>query len=57
MEPGDVKLTVKYSKDRFSSDTFTYRYFADPVVGAITPTCGPIEGFTQFKVIGNNFVE
>jgi len=48
---------VKYSKDRFNSDTFTYEYFSDPTVSAIDPSCGPLEGFTQITVSGSNYKE
>jgi len=47
---GNVPLTIKYSKDRFNSDTFTFDYFADPTVSSISPSCGPLEGFTQFTI-------
>jgi len=56
-EPGTVKLTVKYSKDRFQSDVLHYTYFADPEVQQLEPTCGPVEGYTQFVVTGKNFIE
>ena len=56
-EPGDVKLTVKYSKDRFNSNIYTFKYFADPEVVSVEPPCGPVEGFTQITVRGRNFLE
>lgn len=36
-----------------------YTYFANPELfpDAVTPPCGPIEGYTQIKVRGKNFVE
>jgi|DEB0MinimDraft_12_1074336.scaffolds.fasta_scaffold02929_8 hypothetical protein len=56
-QPGTVPLTIKYSKDRFNSDTFTYEYFSDPVVNSVEPACGPLEGYTQLTVSGSNFKE
>jgi large repetitive protein len=59
MEPGDVKFIVKYQNDRFESDVMTYTYFASPVLNEdpLSPSCGPVEGFTQITVRGKNFVE
>ena len=47
-EPGEVKLIVKYQNDRFESDVLTYTYFANPVLNEdpLSPSCGPVEGFT-----------
>ena len=57
LQPGDIKLTIKYDKDRFESDVLTYTYFANPEVVSLDPACGPVEGYTQIKVLGKNFVE
>jgi len=57
LEPGDYKLTIKYGQDRFESASFNFKYFADPIVSAISPACGPVEGYTQFKMVGSHFVE
>jgi large repetitive protein len=52
-------LIVKYQNDRFESDVLTYTYFANPVLNEdpLSPSCGPVEGFTQITVRGKNFVE
>jgi hypothetical protein len=55
--PRIVPLTIKYSKDRFDSDTFNFEYFADPTVTGIEPSCGPLEGYTQITVSGSNYKE
>lgn len=57
MEPGNVKLKISYAKDRFASDTFTFKYYADPIITSIIGGCGPIEGYTQFTILGRNFEE
>lgn len=57
LEPGDYQLTVKYSNDRFESDTFNFYYYADPELSSVGPACGPVEGFTQINVRGKNFHE
>lgn len=57
LEPGLVKLKISYDKDRFTSDTFNFKYYADPVITSITNACGPIDGYTQFDIIGKNFEE
>ena len=52
-------MIVKYQNDRFESDVLTYTYFANPVLNEdpLSPSCGPIEGFTQITVRGKNFKE
>ena len=58
-EPQTVELVVQYENDRFKSEVLNYTYFANPELfpDAVTPPCGPIEGYTQIKVRGKNFVE
>ena len=58
LEPGTVKLTVKYQNDRFQSDVLTYEYYDTPeITGNLVPSCGPVGGYTQFLVKGKNFIE
>jgi len=59
LAPGDYKLIVKYTNDRFQSDVLNYRYFDSPEMtdGPILPSCGPTEGFTQITIRGKNFIE
>lgn len=57
MEPGNVKLKISYDKDRFSSDTFTFLYYDNPIITSVTGNCGPVEGYTQFNIMGRNFEE
>ena len=56
--PGIVKLYVKYSDDRFSSDTVDFLYFhATHITEGPLPSCGPISGGTQIKIKGEAFAE
>ena len=55
--PGDYRMSVKYSKDRFQSDNYTFTYFASPVVSSLSPACGPVEGYTQMTIRGRNFLD
>lgn len=44
--PGEVPLTVSLEGDKFSTQSVWYLYYETPVVYNITPTCGPLDGFT-----------
>jgi hypothetical protein len=55
--PGETTLTIKYRKDRFHAGIKTFTYFEIPVVDAIEPACGPMRGYTQIYITGNNFNE
>lgn len=55
--PGNVKLRIRYSKDKFASEPVTYHYTADPVISSLQNACGPVDGYTQFTVTGKNFEE
>jgi len=57
LEPGNVKLKISYAHDRFASETFVFKYIADPVLTSILNSCGPKEGYTQFNILGRNFEE
>ena len=55
--PGQVLLTIKYRKDRFHAGNKFFTYFQVPTVLSIEPNCGPIRGYTQIYITGNNFLE
>jgi hypothetical protein len=57
-KPKKVALTVAIRDDEFSSGMNTvYRYYADPVIDTIEPSCGPERGFTQITIRGDKFPE
>lgn len=53
----ETTLTIKYRKDRFHAGVKIFTYFEVPTVDSIEPGCGPIRGYTQIFVTGNNFNE
>ena len=44
--PGYVPLTISYEGERYSSETVKYLYYDTPEIYNITPTCGPVTGYT-----------
>jgi hypothetical protein len=50
-------LTIKYKHDRFHAGVMSFLYFEPPVVESIEPGCGPIQGYTQIFITGQNFGE
>ncbi len=55
--PGYVPLTISYEGERYSSETVKYLYYETPEIYNITPTCGPVTGYTQITVFGKNFLD
>lgn len=55
--PGYVPLTISYEGERYSSETVKYLYYETPEILNITPTCGPVTGYTQITVFGKNFLD
>ena len=53
---GYVPLTISYEGERYSSEQVKYLYYDSPEIYNITPTCGPVTGYTQVTVIGKNFL-
>lgn len=56
-KPGYVPLTISYEGERYSSETVKYLYYETPEIHNITPTCGPVTGYTQITVFGKNFID
>ena len=54
---GYVPLTISYEGEKYSSETVKYLYYDSPEVYTITPTCGPVTGYTQITVQGKNFID
>lgn len=54
---GETTMTVKYRKDRFHAGVMIFLYFEPPIVESIEPSCGPLRGFTQIYITGQNFGE
>jgi hypothetical protein len=46
--PGDVKLKISYVGDRFTSEAYNFKYYAEPQLTSLAGACGPVEGYTQF---------
>jgi hypothetical protein len=44
--PGFVDLTVSYAGERYSSEVVKYYYYDTPLLYNVTPTCGPVTGYT-----------
>ena len=44
--PGYVSLTISYEGERYSSESVKYLYYETPELFNITPTCGPVTGYT-----------
>ena len=44
--PGYVSLTISYEGERYSSESVKYLYYETPTLTSITPTCGPVTGYT-----------
>jgi hypothetical protein len=42
----DVALIVQYENDRFQSSQLTFTYYDTAKIGSISPTCGPVKGYT-----------
>lgn len=43
---GFVPLTIQYEGEKYSSETIKFLYYETPEVFGVTPTCGPVTGFT-----------
>ena len=54
---GYVPLTIQYEGEKYSSDTVKYLYYETPEVSSISPTCGPVTGYTQLTLKGKNFID
>lgn len=55
--PGYVSLTISYEGERYSSESVKYLYYETPELFNITPTCGPVTGYTQVTLFGKNFLD
>ena len=53
----ETTLSIKYRIDRFHAGVKVFTYFEIPTVDSIDPPCGPMKGYTQIYVTGNNFNE
>lgn len=45
-QPGIVPLTISYEGEKYASSPVDYLYYDTPEVFNITPTCGPVTGYT-----------
>lgn len=55
-KPGKVNMGLAIRPDEFSSGASTiFRYYDNPIIDKIEPSCGPERGFTQISVIGQKF--
>lgn len=54
--PGEVELFVNLYKG-LDSASVSFLYYKAPEVKNVSPSCGPLNGFTQLAVIGENFID
>lgn len=54
---GYVPLTISYEGEKYSSETVKYLYYETPEISSVTPTCGPVTGYTQLTISGKNFID
>ena len=55
---GLVPFQIAVQEDEFTSDeTKKFLYYAFPELNSISPSCGPIYGYTQLTVKGKNFFD
>ena len=53
---GYVPLTISYEGERYSSEQVKYLYYDSTEIYNITPTCGPVTGYTHVTEICKNFL-
>jgi hypothetical protein len=55
-QPGFVPLTISYDGEHDTSQAVQFLYYETPIVASIEPSCGPVTGYTQISVKGDNFI-
>ena len=56
-QPGEVAFSISYEGEHDTSQVVPFLYYETPVVKEIEPTCGPVTGYTQITVKGDNFIK
>lgn len=55
-KPGEVDLVIQVYAG-LDSASINFLYYQSPEVKKVSPSCGPVSGFTQLAVIGEHFID
>jgi hypothetical protein len=57
IKPGQVTLSISYEGEKYSGESLKYLYYETPIVHSVEPACGPVTGYTQLLLKGENFIK
>jgi hypothetical protein len=55
-KPGEVDLVIQVFAG-LDSAAINFLYYKSAEVKKVSPSCGPLNGYTQIAVIGENFID
>lgn len=55
-KPGEVDLVIQIYAG-LDSASVSFLYYLGAEVAKVSPSCGPLSGYTQLGVVGKNFVD